>query len=834
MSNFVFTNDDFVLGGDYTPSYDFAISNDDLLVSIDQPQHQNDETGQHPFYFKYTLKPSNIFRFEQREKFYIRSQENYTPSNHFEIPWRESVYVPPVTISGELTATFDDMTGAFVGQYDTNVTRLFTIKTNSTCENTTTNIDDKTCMFVDQSLPKNVDIESAIEQAIKEFDKTCVLVDNTTILPSVNTCGVYEQAVMLFKRFDVLYNQLDVFNVLNPCVIVEECNSIDLVIESDKQQMTKVYPDKWCIESEDMADTIHSFTWDYWDEVVPGDNYVPSDLFSIAVKPEYNDGRGTFVFNDEHFIFTGINYTPSHTFTMLLNTRPINQLSPPIVKLNPEGDIFQWDGVWQKFYNSDSYQRGGYRLSKFNLLDQATFTDLKQCVIVEETKQPDRGRTPWVDIPRPDPDPNPPSGSKHTVPIQEVYTMLNTIIVTLDDDVTPIELNSIQLSIDADSSAWSFSGDLHDPDDISLVKQLPDGTAIELHITINGYSWHVLVEKIQTNRVFGNQSVKISGRGLTALLSKPYEQPVSVNIGTDTDIRVIADNLLPIGWNSLGALYWLLGDDPVASPVSWIVDGGAYSYQNKTPMEAIKEFAEDIGAMLVPSRDSKELYFKSRYTVLPWNFSGITVDIAIPDSAILKLTEEPVSSFQANGVYIHGDEIGGELAFVRLNGTAGDRLAPTINNSLMTDVVGLRSLGERLLSGQYSQPKIKSITTFMDGTIVPLIELGDFVGLTVDSVETKGVVNAVSIDVSFGDVTQSITIGESTPNTWVAFKEILPKDPMLVGTLVSTDGTTSLMTLLDGGVVRVRGTGVVTQKYYIRSGEIVSEAPNLAESLIVL
>lgn len=837
MVDFVFKNDDFVIGGDYTPSYDFAFTKAELLVSIEQPQHQNDKKGQHPFYFKPVLKPSSYFQFKTTGVFYFHDDPYYTPTTLFEIPWREQEFVPPTTIEGILLASFDDLTGSFVGEYDSNVNRLLAVKTNSINEHGATGVHDKTCMVSERASPASINRNSIVEQAISEFDRTCMVVERTLVFPSVKTCSVREQGLILFSINNSVLNSLDVFNVLNPCSIVESASRVDDDTCSIAQQMTNIYPDKWCSNVNDMSDVIHSFTYSYWDEVVVGDNYIPANHFSMSGEPEYSDGRGSFVFVGEDFIFDGIDYTPSHIFTMLGNTRPVNQVIPPIVKL-PQENTYQWDGVWVEFADSDSYQRGGYRLSKCDYIDQATFTDLKQCVIVEKTKQPDRGRTPWVDLPRPDPNPNPPSGTTITVPVQEVYNVLNNITVTLADGITPIQLNNVNLGIDADSSTWSFSADLLDPNEISLVKQLPDGTAIILYITINGYTWHVLVEKITTSRVFGNESVKISGRGLTALLSKPYEQPVSVNFGTDTDIRVIADNILPLGWNSLGDLYWLLGDNPSSSPVFWIVNGGAYSYQNKTAIEALKELAEDIGVMLVPSRDSQELYFKSRYPVLPWNFSGVAVDVAIPDSAILQLTEEPVSSFQANGVYIHGNEIGGELAFVRLNGTAGDRLAPTINNSLMTDVVGLRSLGERLLSGQYAQPKIKSITTFMDGTTVPLIELGDLVGLTVDAVETKGIVNGVSISTRFGDdgltVDQRITIGESTDNVWVSFKEILPKDPMLVGTLTSTDGTTSLMTLLDGGVLRVRGTGVATQKYYIRSGEIVSEAPDLTQYEIVL
>jgi hypothetical protein len=48
------------------------------------------------------------------------------------------------------------------------------------------------------------------------------------------------------------------------------------------------------------------------------------------------------------------------------------------------------------------------------------------------------------------------------------------------------------------------------------------------------------------------------------------------------------------------------------------------------------------------------------------------------------------------------------------------------------------------------------------------------------------------------------------------------------------DGQTSLMTLIDGGVVRVRGMGTANSKYYIRAGRIENEAPNLVLSEIIV
>ncbi len=739
-------------------------------------------------------RPSDKHVFDDRE---------YIPSSNFEFGlvfnFIDTQYTPndifdftdnslPIVTTGALVAITDNAVAGFIGEYEIGVTRLLTVEQCSVVENTS-KVSLQTCMAQEQaksdricffSLQENTQklSESVIgktENGIFLDHEKCSSVDDAESIVS-DTCFVFENATPLNLDEINAMAEKGVFLINSSCSIfqyatVKNADNLCSVIQDSSQAWRNFIRDEGELE-----DPRHkpSSQFDFIDN-----NFTPDLVFSFP---------------------DAINWIPAH-------------------KIYSEGQAVgvvtnRVCGTW------------GF----------GQWTEVKQCATVEDARQPPPGRTAWVDKPRPPVLPEPPSGETITVPRQEVYTMLNVISVTLDDDITPIQVDNITLSLNG--STWTFNAELLEPDEISIVKQQPNGTAIKLHITVNGYTWYVLVEKIQTRRVFGKKSVKISGRGLTALLTKPYVQQKSVTHGADMDIRVLADTILPVGWNELGDMYWLLGDQPIGSPVFWVVDGGAYSYVNKTPLEAIKELADNIGAIIVPSRNSQEIYFKSRYPVLPWNFDAVSVDIAIPDDAILELTEEPVSSFQANGVYLHGNEIGGELAFVRLNGTAGDRLASTTNNSLMTSVTGLRHLGERILGGQYEQPAIKSVTTFMDGSTVPLMENGDFVGFTVDSVETKGIVNTVSISVkreSDGvEVTQTVTIGESTPNAWVAFNELLPKQPMLVGELTSTDGVTSAIALLDAGVVRVRGTGAIGNKYYIRSGEIVSEAPDLNQYNIVL
>jgi hypothetical protein len=453
-----------------------------------------------------------------------------------------------------------------------------------------------------------------------------------------------------------------------------------------------------------------------------------------------------------------------------------------------------------------------------------SITNHNYCENLQEAVRPANGRTPLIDPPILPPDINPPGGGFFTyvIPIKDVYTMTPTITATLDDGVTVINLEAVNLNFDVDSHSWRFTSNLLDPAQKPLIVQNADGTAKIIHVTINGVLWHLLVEEINTRREFVKTTIGISGRGLSALLGSPYKRKESFNQGSLLTVQQIADLIIPLGWS----VVW---DYPV-----WNVAAGAYSYSNLTPIEALKDIADKIGAVIIPSKDSQTITFSPRYPVYPWNFALTLPDVQINGAAIISLTEQPESSYQPNGVYVHGEENGGQLSFVRFNGTAGDRLAQTSFNGLMTDVIGTRALGERILAGGYVQPTIKSISTFFDGVDINLFNIGDFVEILVDGVPVKGVVNSVSLVASYAAVSQSITIGERSNNVYIDFKEITPIQPTLVGTISSLGTDTALITLIDGGIERVKGTGTNGSNVYIKEGVIIADAPNLPTSTVVV
>lgn len=673
--------------------------------------------------------------------------------------------------TGEIAATLADVVGGFIADYDSNILNFTTLVTCALSQSASKIDGDKVGMLVEQATPDNVKIGSPQQQGTLLFPETCFDTDAGTPI-NIDLVSNQEQGTRVDGLVCFVQEQ-GTFIDIQTCFASEQGTAVTSFLCAIMEQMTKVYPDEWCAPIQDSGTARHDILRLVYLEPDPPFDYTPSTNFNFTPNPAYQPTKN-FEFN---FGKTG--------FTVQQHVIGINSSTT---------------------------------CSSFT---SATPKKIKRCAIVEETSQPERGQSVWIDLPPVDPDPDPPSGTTYTVPIQEVYPMQHTKNVTLEN-LTDIKMDNLSLKFDADSFAWQFSGELLDHAQLALVKPLANGSPIKLIVTINGYVWHILADLISHSREFAKRSITITGRGVSSLLSAPNEQSTSGTQGSLLSVQQLADFHLPFGWT----INW--------QTVTWNVTGGAYSWQGRTPLQAIADIAAAAGAMVLPARDSQALTIKPRYPVLPWNFAATAVDVAIPDAAILELTHRQTSRQTANGVYIHGSEIGGQLGFCRLNGTAGDVLIATQSNALMTDVIGLRAAGERLLAGDYTQPDISSIKTEMDGTIIPLIEVGTFVGITVDAVETKGIVNGVEINSSGVEVTQTLTIGEETNNQWVAFRSLLPKDPLLVGTITSTTGTTSIINLIDGGVVNVRGTGSVTDTVYIRSGQIQGDAPNLALNTIVI
>ncbi|WP_333873047.1 hypothetical protein [Methylobacter sp.] len=675
---------------------------------------------------------------------------------------------------GAFFVTTDEASVNIAGSYDPHVERLTVSTTFSRQESTV-------------GVP--LSISSPRDQAAY-FPSQWAFVQEQTIPANLATSIIYEHTDLLPV---VVAGQVDQATPLGTSVLVptESLTRQDYTLTGDNEQAVPLYVDATA-EFNELV-----FTY-------KGSSHPVHDM-GITIHDDLHK-----VYDEPSLAFR---YTPSVNFLLQSN----EDYSPD----NP----FLWPYIVPEIFLQVSQQRGVIRSAVSAHFQYASQMGLEIRSNVQDAMQPwTGGSSTWEPggvFPPPPPPVDPPGHVTIHIPAQDAYIMQHTLSVTLLDS-TPISMSSVSLSLDADSYAWQFNGTLLDKADLDKVQQIGTDEPVQLIITINGYPFKVLVERIHETPEFGKSNITLSGRGLTALLGQPYEQPASATQSSDLTVQQLAELQLPTDWT----INW--------TAATWVVPSGAYSYIHQTPIQALAGLAADIGAMVVPNPNNQVINIMPRYPVLPWDFALLSPDVTIPDSVAIGLVRSNVAPYQANGVYVHGSEVGGTLAWCRLDGTDGARLASTVSNALMTDVVGCRALGERIIAGQYEQPSIQAVTLPLDGETVPLLKVGQFVEITVDGVGVRGIINSVSIQVGLGSVRQTIQIGEETTNTWAMFKELLPRDPLLVATLSVTDGTTSLMTLLDNGVVRVRGTGTIGGKYYIRGGKIDGAAPNMSQNEVIL
>lgn len=64
-------------------------------------------------------------------------------------------------------------------------------------------------------------------------------------------------------------------------------------------------------------------------------------------------------------------------------------------------------------------------------------------------------------------------------------------------------------------------------------------------------------------------------------------------------------------------------------------------------------------------------------------------------------------------------------------------------------------------------------------------------------------------------------------NVYAQFRRLLPGDPLLYGTVMSSSGATSVVQLPGGSQITVRGAATVGAAVFVRGGSIDSEAPSL-------
>lgn len=296
--------------------------------------------------------------------------------------------------------------------------------------------------------------------------------------------------------------------------------------------------------------------------------------------------------------------------------------------------------------------------------------------------------TPWPI----DPNPGNPGGTLQPI-IREAYIMVPVISAVVLPGRAPLNVLSVSLSTDVESYGWRGSAQIPFRE-VGAIKPNPE--PVEIEISINGYTWVLLVDDYTDNRRFNSNTASLQLLPRSAKLDAPYA-PARTGLPDEarTANQLGDEQLFGTGWS----LVW--------DAVDWLVPGERWSYQDATAMQALGELAAAIGAGIETARTTLELQVRPRYPTSPWDWGTASPYAVIPAHIIASLSGGAARGPGANGVYVF-DGVGSG-ALVRIDGTGGEVQATQIVERLLANEDALQERGraEIARAGRVSTPTLQ-------------------------------------------------------------------------------------------------------------------------------
>ena len=343
-------------------------------------------------------------------------------------------------------------------------------------------------------------------------------------------------------------------------------------------------------------------------------------------------------------------------------------------------------------------------------------------------------------------DPPSPDEEPVVVPVRRVYVVINNVTLHRVLDGAPVPVINLSLSLDAASWTWGFEAQLPATAEV-LVAPARAAGPVELVASINGTAFRVLAESISRERVFGDASIRVSGRGRNAVLAAPYAPVMNFSNPEGRTARQLMDDVLTLNGISLGwSVDWGLTD--------WFVPAGAFAQQG-TWIEALTAIAGAAGGYLLPHPAEQRIHVRHRYPVVPWAWNTVTPDFVLPVDAVaresLRWQEKP----PYNRVFVSGQDLG-VLGQVTRAGTAGDILAPMVVDRLITEAAAARQRGIAVLADTGQQIEVSLRLPVVPET--GIVEPGAFVEYQDGSVTRLGIVRSTQIEAGLPEVWQTLEV----------------------------------------------------------------------------
>jgi hypothetical protein len=339
--------------------------------------------------------------------------------------------------------------------------------------------------------------------------------------------------------------------------------------------------------------------------------------------------------------------------------------------------------------------------------------------------------------------------NRNTYHYRGVTIVIHAINITRLPDLVNVPVMSVSLQFDIDSWAWGVSINLQTSQAMALLEPI-NGEPRQVRIEIDGVYITALIEAWSEQRQFGQTMYTATGRSVLALFSQPYAPIRSyLEVEQKTAAQLIDHELLNTGWS---ASYH--ADLAQLFTTDWLIPGGAWSYQNKSPIDAIVQIARSAGARAYADRNNNIVHIDPRYPVSPWNWATAQPNKMIPLSLARSIATQLTPQPDYNHIYVSGQTQGVIVSATR-QGTAGDKPAPMITDSLITYVNAGRERARNSLANTGRQARVTLDLPLNETT--GLIEPGQLIEVS-DAIPWRGLVTGININAALGAISQRVEI----------------------------------------------------------------------------
>ena len=239
-------------------------------------------------------------------------------------------------------------------------------------------------------------------------------------------------------------------------------------------------------------------------------------------------------------------------------------------------------------------------------------------------------------------------------------------------DSLNIPIMSGSVKIDIDSWLWQFNAVIPSRAAAKLVDPNVIGEPVEVQLTLDGYVWRFLIERVSEAYQYGEGAYSIYGRSVAAELDDPYSPKVTKTFDellSSSDI--ISRELQDTGWTLTGNI------------LEWNIPADVFSVTDMTKAKIIAEITKAIGGIFQAHPSNKELEFIYRFPTDPLSWEVDDPDEILHTGIILgqSIEAEPAPCY--NYVIVSGKK-DGVIVHVKRQNTLADIPAPIITDALIT------------------------------------------------------------------------------------------------------------------------------------------------------